>query len=67
MQHADLGPCRTVLSRLHELGLLHGPFRAQSFIIAEGGRAVLHGFGSCFKSDDQKLFTAEMAGREEAL
>ena len=65
--HADLEPCRAVLSRLHALGLVHGMLHSQSFIIAEDGRAMLHDFGTCFKSDDPNSFVDEMAGLEEAL
>jgi len=65
--HADLGSCRAVLSKLHDLGLLHGMLNAQSFIVSEDGRTMLHEFGACFKPDDPSLLVAEMAGLEEAL
>ena len=64
---ANLASCRAVLSKLHRLGLLHGALRAESFIIADDGHAVLHDFGSCYEPDDPSLLVTEMAGLEEAF
>ncbi|WEW59163.1 hypothetical protein PRK78_004632 [Emydomyces testavorans] len=63
----DLEPCRQVLSKLHALGIVHGSLSPGSFIMADDGRVVLHGFGGSYLADDEAAFTKEMSALEDVL
>jgi hypothetical protein len=62
----DLSACREGLSKLHALGIVHGSLRPTTFSI-NNGRALLHGFGGSYRTDDQNALNAEMAGLEDVL
>jgi hypothetical protein len=65
----DLEACRHVLSKLHSLGIAHGPleiFKAANFIVTSD-RVLLHNFSGSYQTDDQSVFEKEMGSLEGVL
>ncbi|KAF4973464.1 hypothetical protein FZEAL_9326 [Fusarium zealandicum] len=62
----DLSACQRSLSKLHELGILHGDINKHNFLIT-GDEAVLIDFETAQKCSDQELLDAEYKHLEESL
>jgi serine/threonine protein kinase len=64
----DLDACRTVLGKLHALGIVHGFLSPSSFLISsDDGRALLHSFATSHLTDKESVLDAEMAALEDVL
>lgn len=63
---ADYDACKTVLSRLHQLGITHGDINRHNFLVV-GGKAVLIDFDSARKTADKSALEREMKELEGQL
>ncbi|KAI9677623.1 MAG: hypothetical protein M1817_006577 [Caeruleum heppii] len=68
-QHAtveDLPACKAIVSRLHDLGIIHNDLNKHNFLVKDE-RAVLVDFQCARKSDDPAEMRRELSGLEEQL
>lgn len=56
---ADHAACKEVLSRLHQLGIVHGDINKHNFLII-GGKATLIDFDCAHKTTDEQALTREI-------
>ena len=56
----DVGMCREVLSRLHDLGIRHGDTNRFNFLV-RGSKATLIDFDTARKCDDRDVLCREMS------
>lgn len=63
----DLVACRTVLQKLHDLGIAHGNVIRDNFLILDGGNALLKGFFDSYQTSDRAVLDEELAMIEKAL
>jgi hypothetical protein len=61
----DLQACKTVLSKLHKLGIGYGTLKRHSFLILADGTALLQGFFTCTANPD--TFDRELQDVEQVL
>jgi tRNA A-37 threonylcarbamoyl transferase component Bud32 len=57
--HADLHLCRTTVSKLHDLKILHGDLDKYNFLL-QPSRAYLIDFETARKTDDQQALNLEL-------
>lgn len=62
----DLPACRNVLSKLHNLGIAHGPLRDTDFLVTNEC-TLLHNFAGSYRTKEKDVFDAEMVGLEGLL
>ena len=62
----DLATCRTAVSRLHALGIIHGDLNKHNFLISEF-RVVLLDFESARRSEDKDAMDQELRKLEQHL
>lgn len=62
----DLAACRTVVSRLHALGIVHGDLNKHNFLISRS-RVVLLDFESARRSEDKDAMEQELRNLERQL
>ncbi|KAJ8070519.1 hypothetical protein OCU04_000893 [Sclerotinia nivalis] len=63
---SDLPACKAVLTRLHDLGILHNGLQRHKFLISEAG-AVLLDFDTAQRSEDSEAMQKEMWELEDQL
>lgn len=63
---ADLDVCSHTLTKLHQLGILHGDINKYNFLVTSQG-ATLIDFCTARKSEDASAFEKEMQSLEEQL
>lgn len=64
----DLSACRTVLSKLHSLGIAHGSLRDTNFLVTNNGdTALLQSFAGSYQTEDKNVLDAEMDSLESVL
>lgn len=66
----DLQACKTVLPKLHKLGICYGTLKRHSFLILADGTALLQGFFTCTANPDtfdRELQDVEQVLKEESI
>jgi len=64
---ADLPACKTIVRRLHTLGILHGDLNKHNFLISETAGAVLIDFETATRPEDVQAMNKEIEGLEGQL
>lgn len=64
----ELSACRTVLSKLHILGIAHGSLRAAEFLVSnDSSAALLQSFEGSYQTEDKNVLDTEMDSLESVL